>query len=102
MVPLDKVQLGEVAATIQPVGEIMDVGHGVLVRNGDVVQSPLVATGPLTTIPLGHHLQGAGPEEVIMAEDADVLHLLEIGLGDGKHVRVQPALAKTGWPLVLI
>ena len=52
MVPLDKVQLGEVAATIQPVGEIMDVGHGVLVRNGDVVQSPLVATGPLTTIPL--------------------------------------------------
>ena len=29
VVPLDKVQLGEVAATVQPIGEVVDVGHGV-------------------------------------------------------------------------
>ena len=29
VVPLDKAQLGEVAATVQPIGEVVDVGHRV-------------------------------------------------------------------------
>ena len=78
----------------------MDVGHGVLVRNGDVIQSPVVATGPPTPIPLGDHVQGAGPGGFRPTDDTCVLHLLKLGPGDGKLVKVQPAgLGKDGLAL---
>ena len=75
----------------------MDVGHQVPVRNSYVIQSPVVATGPPTPIPLRHHVQGAGPGGVGPMDDAGILHLLKLGPGDGKLVRVQPAgLGKDG------
>ena len=63
----------------------------------NVIQSPVVATGPPTPIPLWHHVQGAGPGGVGPTDDAGILHLLKLRLGDGKLVRVQSAgLGKDG------
>ena len=69
VVALHHVQLGEVLAPVQLVGEIMDDGQMILVRQSVVVESPVVTTRSPAPISLGYHVQRAGLGRVKATND---------------------------------
>ena len=73
-----------------PVG-VVDVGQGVPVILGDCVEAPVVSARSPRSISLRNDVQGRCPWRVRLADDAQIFHPLELGLGRGEFGAVQPA-----------
>ena len=58
VVPLKEVNLGEDGAAMEVIGKILDVGEGVTVMEGGVVQTAIIAAGAPRTVGLGDHVEG--------------------------------------------
>ncbi len=91
VVALPEIQLAEDAASLQPGGEILDVGQRVGVWHCGEVQSAVIAAGPPCPVRLHHHVKRCKPVAGGPPDDAVLLQLGELGLGGHQFGRIQAA-----------
>ena len=61
VVALSEVDFGKNGGAVELCGKVVEVGQGVFVRGGDVVQEAVVAAGAGAAIRLGNHVEWGGP-----------------------------------------
>ena len=83
VVAAGQVNLRENGLPRQVAVEVADVRDRVAVVDGSRVEPSKVTAGAPAPVGFGHDMQWGGPRRIRAADDAQVLHLLELGPGNG-------------------